>query len=302
MSDPQLDDQTAAAPAGRRPNRPLWPAVRALLRTRIVAGLLTVIPIWVTWVVLKFVFDTMKSATEPIAKWGANLVIQAKGDILPETVRGYLEWGVPALAILLTLFILYLLGLLGASVFGRRLILLVERIFEKLPLVKTIYRSTKQIVMTLGGNQSMSFKQVVLVEFPRPGMKCIGFLTSVMKDADTGREMATIFISTTPNPTTGYMQIVPLEEVSATDWTVEEAVKVVMSGGILSPPTVRFDRVHPVKVMPDSSFVRGEMETSQNNLPGLPPAPAPDTPAQSACCPGTTPAGSRGSEQANKDN
>jgi uncharacterized membrane protein len=78
-------------------------------------------------------------------------------------------------------------------------------------------------------------------------MKCIGFLTAVMKDTDTGRDMASIFISTTPNPTTGYMQIVPLDEVSETNWTVEEAVKLLMSGGVLSPPSVAFDRIHPVK-------------------------------------------------------
>jgi uncharacterized membrane protein len=77
-------------------------------------------------------------------------------------------------------------------------------------------------------------------------MKCIGFLTSVIEDVDTGRKMATVFISTTPNPTTGYMQILPLEEVSETGWTVEEAVKLLMSGGILSPPKVPFDQIHPV--------------------------------------------------------
>ena len=78
-------------------------------------------------------------------------------------------------------------------------------------------------------------------------MKCIGFLTAVMKDMDTGRDMASIFISTTPNPTTGYMQIVPLDEVSETAWTVEEAVKLLMSGGVLSPPSVAFDKIHPVQ-------------------------------------------------------
>ncbi len=302
MSDQQLHEENTASPAARRPKRPIWPAIRALLRTRIVAGLLTVIPIWVTWVVVKFVFDTMKSATEPLAQWGANLVIQAKSDVLPETVRGYLEWGVPALAILMTLFILYVLGLLGASVFGRRLIMLAERIVEKLPLVKTIYRSTKQIVMTLGGSQSMSFKQVVLVEFPRPGMKCIAFLTSVMKDADTGREMATLFISTTPNPTTGYMQIVPLEEVSATNWTVEDAVKVLMSGGILSPPTVRFDRIYPVKLSADPTFVRGDMESLQDNAPAWPQPPVLDHAARTGGCPGSTPAATPGLERSTKDN
>jgi uncharacterized membrane protein len=80
-------------------------------------------------------------------------------------------------------------------------------------------------------------------------MKCIGFLTSVTADADTGRKIAAIFIASTPTCSTGYTQLVPLDEVSETGWTVEEAVKVVMSGGLVMPPVVRFDRIHPVKMM-----------------------------------------------------
>lgn len=285
--------------------RGIWATIKTLFRTRIVAGLLTLIPIWVTWVVVKFLFDTMKSVTEPIAWWAARELqtggpravlpydkrIALEKELIEDVVTGlvsrgaeapaltpdqesavdevvrkltyvldqvprapaglidetYLYWIVPILSVVLTLFLLYFLGLLTATVFGRRLIMLVEFIVEKLPLVKTVYRSTKQVVMTIGGAQSMNFKRVVLVEFPRPGMKCIAFLTAVMKDADSGRQMATVFIATTPNFTTGYMQIIPLDEVSETNWSVEEAIKVLMSGGILSPPTVRFDEIHAVK-------------------------------------------------------
>ena len=230
---------------GLQPRR-LWPALRALLRTRIFAGLATVIPLWVTWVVVKFLFDTMRSATQPIIEHGIQWVARSAGS-QPKDIPVYVDWAVPVVAVLLTLFSLYLLGLLTANVLGRRVVLLLERLFEGLPLVKTIYGSTKRIILTLaGGGDSMQSQKVVLVEFPRPGMKCIAFLTSVIEDADTGRKMATVFISTTPNPTTGYMQILPLEEVSETGWTVEEAVKVLMSGGILSPPKIPFDRVHPV--------------------------------------------------------
>ena len=244
--------------AGRQPEakrskeRPrLWPAVRAVLRTRIVAGLAMVIPLWVIWVVARFVFDTMRSATEPIVLRIVRALVKSDVPITTEEALAqapsYVQWIIPVVAVLLTLFALYVLGLLTANVFGRRIVLLVERLFENLPLVKTIYGSVKRIVLTLGAGEAMQFQKVVLVEFPRPGMKCIGFLTSVMEDVDTGRKMATVFISTTPNPTTGYMQIVPLAEVSETGWTVEEAVKLLMSGGILSPPKVPFDNIHTVK-------------------------------------------------------
>lgn len=225
--------------------------LRALLRTRIIAGLVTVVPIWVTYVIVRWIFDMMRGATEPLADYVAKTILEADTAILPATVKDYKDWIVPLVAVLLTLFLLYLLGLLTANVFGRRLILFIERIFSRLPLVKTIYTSTKQIVMTLGGAQSMHFQRVVLVEFPHPGMKCIAFLTSVMEDADTGRKMANVFISTTPNPTTGYMQIVPLERVSETTWTMEEAVKLLISGGIVSPSTVHFDKIQPVRWPPE---------------------------------------------------
>jgi uncharacterized membrane protein len=249
-------DQAASpvepVPAARRRRFRLFPGLRALLRTRILAGLLTVIPIWVTYVIVRWIFDMMRGATQPLADRVAKSILEANKSILPTTVQDYVEWIVPLVAVLLTLFILYLLGLLTANVFGRRIIVLFERMFTKLPLVKTIYTSTKQIVMTLGGAESMHFQRVVLVEFPHPGMKCIAFLTSVMDDADTGRKMANVFISTTPNPTTGYMQIVPLDRVSETTWTMEEAVKLLMSGGIVSPPAVNFDKIHPVRWPPES--------------------------------------------------
>jgi len=245
VTDEAVQAIEPATPAQSRRRRWL-PGLRALLRTRIIAGLLTVIPIWVTYVIVRWIFDMMRGATEPLAQKTKDVIVEANKTILPEQVQVYLDWIVPLLAVLLTLFILYILGLLSANVVGRRLIGAVERGFAKMPLVKTIYSSTKQIVMTLGGARSMDFHRVVLVEFPHPGMKCIAFLTSVMEDADTGRKMANVFISTTPNPTTGYMQIVPLERVSETTWTIEEAVKLLISGGIVSPPTVNFDKIHPV--------------------------------------------------------
>lgn len=325
MSDEPAQQKPLSQSTRSSQPRRLWPAFRVLLRNRIVAGLLMVIPIWVTWVVVKFVFDTMKSATEPIA-WAvadriqagpeqtviperlwevrAEVVRQVVTDLVQRSQTGqidstkealiideivrkftyvldqvpdapvglisetYLAWIVPVSSVLLTLFLLYVLGLLTASMFGRRLIFMVELLFGKLPLVKTIYHSTKQIVMTLGGSQLMNFQRVVLIEFPRPGMKCIGFLTSVIEDVDTGRKMATIFISTTPNPTTGYMQIVPLEEVSETGWSVEQAVKLMMSGGLLSPPKVPFDKIHPVQLEPGSTPGRAAAVWADNEEPG----------------------------------
>jgi uncharacterized membrane protein len=249
VSSEQPEINKGTESAGRQEVPRPWPMIRTLLRTRIVAGLLTLVPIWVTWVIVKFVFDNLRSAMDPLAGRVAEALLEYNKDLLPQTVNDYRGWVVPVVTVLLTLFLLYMLGLFSANVFGARFLLWIEGIFGKVPLVKTIYRSTKQIVLSVGGGQSTYFQRVVLIEYPRPGMKCVGFLTSVVDDADTGRKIASIFIASTPTCSTGYTQLVPLEEVTETGWTVEEAVKIVMSGGLVMPPAVRFDRIHPVKMV-----------------------------------------------------
>jgi uncharacterized membrane protein len=237
----------------------IWPTVRAILRTRIVAGLLTIIPIWVTYYIVRFVFDMMRSATEPLAQRVAEQIIEHNrriaqtSKLLPEQIRGYFSnWVVPIFAVLLTLFFLYILGLFSANVFGRRFIIFMERQLGRVPMVKTIYRSTKQIVSTIGAPAGSNHR-VVLVEIPRPGMKRIAFLTSVMTDSGTGRKLANLFIPYTPYLTTGYMQIVPLDDVTDTNWTFEEAAKLVMSGGIISPPHIPYEDGPPVVWDPEAN-------------------------------------------------
>lgn len=232
----------------------MWAALRGLLRTRIMAGVLTVLPIWVTWAVLKFVFNLMKDATEPLAVWGARMSAENPKSPIPDFVK---PWLVPSpdhggspllvsvLAVFLTLFLLYLLGFLTSHVFGLRVLASLERLVDRVPVAKTVYRATKQIVSTVASSNDLSGSRVVLVEFFRPGMKSIGFLTSMIKDKDTGRDLAVVFIATTPNPMVGYTQIMPVELVSETDLTVEEAVKLVMSGGVMAPDAVPFDTIRP---------------------------------------------------------
>jgi len=224
----------------------MWAAVRGLLRTRIVAGVLIVVPIYITYLVVVFVFDTMRFATEPLAQWVTDEYAKNPKSPVPAFFKPYLDWLVPVVAVLLTLFLLYLLGMFAANIFGRRVIAGIERLVDRVPVAKTVYHATKQILATVAGQTEMSGRRVVLVEFFRPGMKSVGILTSILKDADTGRALCAVFIPTTPNPAVGYTQVVPIEEVSMTDWTVEEAVKIVMSGGIMLPDKVAFDRIHPV--------------------------------------------------------
>lgn len=263
-----MDGQLSLTPQQPQPveRQRFWFAIRNLLRTRIVAGLLTVLPIWLTYVLVRFIFDpafnVMKSTTVPVATKLTELLKRSPNPLISWVLENYDPWIVPTVAILLTLFLLYCLGLFSANVFGRRIIDSIENGLGRLPMIKTVYRSIKQITVAVGDFQSMHFQRVVLIDFPSRGLKRIAFLTSVMTDADTGRRIATVFVPYTPYLVTGFMQLVPLDEVSETNWTVEQAVKWIMSGGIIHPSTLTFDRPPPVRWEEETPAAPGGREIS----------------------------------------
>jgi uncharacterized membrane protein len=120
---------------------------------------------------------------------------------------------------------------------GQRLLHAFDSILQRIPLVQTIYGGTKKL-MTVLQNKPSGAQRVVLVDFPRKGMKVVGFVTRVMKEEGTQREMAAVYIPTTPNPTGGYLEVVPLEELTPTDWTMDQAMAFIISGGAVAPDTL----------------------------------------------------------------
>ncbi len=131
---------------------------------------------------------------------------------------------------------LYLVGLAASFVFGQRLLAAFESLISRIPLVHTIYGGTKKL-MTLMQNKPGSTQRVVLIGFPSPTLKTIGFVTRTFVDAD-GREMAAVYVPTTPNPTGGYLEIAAVEDLIATDWTVDQAMAFILSGGAAGPDTL----------------------------------------------------------------
>ena len=182
-----------------------------------VAGVLVMLPIGITALVLKFVFDLLTPILQPVT------------DLLP----GPDIHGTGLIALLL---IIYLVGLVAAFVIGRRLIDVAHRAMEVIPFVKGIYSTTRNAVQLLGGNLEADagdkYTGVVLIEFPRPGIHSIGLVTSRMDNPDGG-EFLSVYIPTTPIPSSGFLVIVPDTEVITTDISVEDAMSVVVSGGIL---------------------------------------------------------------------
>ncbi len=204
----------------------------------ILIGFFTLAPLWVTWLVLDFLFSLLARTGDPLLR-GLARGLRPLSDTLADWL---LHPGVQyLLAALVTLASLYAVGLLTSAVLGRRLIAYSENLVARLPLVQTIYGATKKFLETLR-KPPVAGQRVVLIAFPSPEMKALGFVTKVMTDPDSGRQLAAVYVPTSPNPTSGYIEIVPLDDVVQTDWSVEEAMAFVMTGGTNAPDSLRFGR------------------------------------------------------------
>jgi uncharacterized membrane protein len=202
----------------------------------VLIGFFTVAPLWVTWLVFDFLLDILAGMGKPLLRAAAGLA-RPLSQILADWLLDSSFQN--TIAVLLTLGSLYIIGVLASLVLGRKLIDLIESMLERLPLVQTIYGGTKRFLASLQ-TSPVSGQGVVLISFPTPEMKAVGFVTKVIHDKTTGRKLAVVYVPTSPNPTSGYIEIVPLEDVGQTDWTVEEAMNFVMTGGANAPDLVRY--------------------------------------------------------------
>jgi len=217
--------------------RPENPSTQPHFLRYILIGFFTLAPLWVTWLVLDFLFSLLAKAGAPFLR-GLARVLQPVSESLADWLLNPAVQYV--LAALVTLAGFYTVGLLTSLVLGRQLIGFLERQFSRVPLVQLIYGATKRFLQSLQQSPA-SGQRVVLIAFPSPDMKAIGFVTKVMTDPDSGRELAAVYVPTSPNPTSGYIEIVPLQDVVQTDWTVEEGMTFIMTGGTNAPDRLRFN-------------------------------------------------------------
>jgi uncharacterized membrane protein len=143
------------------------------------------------------------------------------------------------MAVALTLVVLYFLGWATTQVLGRRLLAWFEVLLERVPLVKTIYGGIK-IFLAAFQTKPQGVERVVLLDFPSPDMKTIGLVTRTMIDEASGEELAVVYVPTSPNPTGGFIQFVPLAKVISTDWTLDEAMQFLMTAGTAARATISF--------------------------------------------------------------
>jgi uncharacterized membrane protein len=182
----------------------------------ILAGIFTIVPLALTGYILVFMFRFLDSVSAPIL----NII----------------GFHIPGLGILLTILSVYFLGVIIRNVLGRRLFSWGEKIVLAIPLVSTIYKTIKQFINAFSGTaDGKSFQKVIFLQYPRVGVWTLAFVTGESVDANSV-EYYHIFVPTTPNPTSGFFIIIPKRETMLTEMTVEEGIKMVISGGLIAPP------------------------------------------------------------------
>jgi len=191
------------------------------LRTKILAGILVILPLGITFLVLKFVFNTLDNILGPL---------------MPE-VPVYLfnqNFLLPGLGIIGFFLLLYLIGMIATNVLGHKLVTLGDYLFKTIPVVKNVYTASKQLTDAFSASRGGSFRQAVFVEFPQEGNFVLGFLTNELKDLEQQMK-ATVFIPTAFVPPQGFLLFLPKEKVLPSHMTIEEAIKTIMSVGIVAP-------------------------------------------------------------------
>jgi uncharacterized membrane protein len=229
------------------------------VRARIVSGILFVSPIIITFWIVIWLYRTLDHyVIDPVAsvvhqaifgahKEAVNVVELVAPDgfkyqVIAEdpeaiTMPFFDTYVAPAIALGLVILLLYLIGLFVRT----RMRQFVDWTLLRLPVVTVVYNAVRNVFQSIEAQGQMSqFKRVVLVAFPHPGMRVPGFVTSTCRDAKTGKRILCIYIPTTPVPTSGYMLLVPEEEVTELDWSLEQTLQAVVSGGISVPESVAY--------------------------------------------------------------
>lgn len=221
MSDPESPSPQLIEPA-------LRPGPLHRLRNYFLTGLVVAAPVTITVVLIRWFVDLVDAWFTPM---------------IPDRYRPeqYLDVTIPGLGVLMAVVLLTLLGALTANLFGRTIVGYGERLVGRMPLVRNIYGALKQIFETVVTQSQQSFKDVALIEYPRRGLYSIAFVTTIAKGEIQERadeEIVSVFLPTTPNPTSGFLLFVPRRDLILLDMSVEDAAKMVISAGLVAP---RFD-------------------------------------------------------------
>lgn len=189
------------------------------VQRNIILGLFVLVPLWLTVYVAYILFILLAQVTYP-------LIAE-----LPINTNKYVLY---VISFLLSLGIIYIIGVFTNMWLGKTLFNILTNAVKNIPIIGSFYKSLNQLAETFN-NREKGEQKVVLISFPSPDMKTVGFIIRTMVDSNTGQVLASVFVPTTPNPTSGYLEIVPLDKTTPLDWTFEEAMSFIISGGSSMP-------------------------------------------------------------------
>lgn len=212
----------------------LHKSLTANIRKNLLSGVFITVPFVVSLLIIRWLFDVMSGFLKPaLRKFLPQFIESYFGTSVPDA---YIHITVAVLSVVLLVLLLYFVGVTGQLVIGKKMIKMGEEVFMQIPIVRTVFSSTRQVMKSISMPDRTMFKSVVLVEFPCPGIKAIGFLTGFICD-NGGNKFAKILIPTAPNPTTGFFELIPVKDIVQTNISIEDGFKMIISGGVVSPDT-----------------------------------------------------------------
>ena len=213
----------------KRPFFGFFKAVRNDFRKLFITGLLVILPVWITFLTIKFIVGLLDRAT---------LIIPPPWR--PENILGF---HIPGIGLVLTVVIILFFGFVARNILGRKLVSWTEALIDTIPLVRSVYSAIKKFTNTIFGD-SQDFKRAVAIEYPRKGIWTIGFVTNRVQGESLSEslkgEMQSIFVPTTPNPTSGWFLLVPVGDCVQLQISIEDAFKIIVSGGVVLPDSPEF--------------------------------------------------------------
>jgi uncharacterized membrane protein len=213
------------------------------LQRNVISGVITAGPFFITWLVFTFILGVLANAGLPLIKVLA----------LPFPADSWMNqhWFQYILAVILTIVLFYVIGRAMSQVVGRQMFSLFETSLERLPLVNKVYGSVRQLLETLTSKNQPGHR-VVLIDFPISGQKSIGFLTHTLSDSSTGAPLAAVLVPQAINPSSAYLQFVPMHMVTETDLSMEQAMSMLLTGGAVCPDRLGYSCPSPTEEETDS--------------------------------------------------
>lgn len=208
------------------------------LQSKLILGLLTILPLAVVWYVVSFLVGLLSWAGRPLV----DLIFRYFG----VSQEGSHSWWqndtvATSLAVIASLWIVYIVGVVASNVIGARLIAWFSALLGRVPLVKQVYGAVQKLIQSLS-HKPDGVQRVVLLPFPSADMRAIGFVTKTFTDIQTGQEMAAVYMPTAVNPTCGYLEIVAIDKCIETDLTGDQAMNMILSGGATAPDHIRIGK------------------------------------------------------------